>query len=79
MPANIRSGASAFPVRGTPGGYRDWWDGPDDHAELRARAEATERRQLKRAEILGAAWRAQIAAEAMIPPAGQTPAIRKAP
>jgi hypothetical protein len=29
-----------FPVRGVPGGWRDWWDDPDDSAEFRARAEA---------------------------------------
>jgi hypothetical protein len=27
-----------------PGGWRDLWDDPDDSAELRARAEAIERR-----------------------------------
>ncbi len=39
------------------------WDEPDDHAQLRAKAEATECRQLRLAERLGTAWRAQIAAE----------------
>jgi hypothetical protein len=36
---------------------------PDDHAQLRARAETAERRQLRRAESLGALWRSQIRAE----------------
>jgi hypothetical protein len=55
--------ALSFPVRGVPGGWRDCWDDPDDHAQLRARAETAERRQTRRAALLGAAWRAQIAAE----------------
>jgi hypothetical protein len=38
-------------------------DDLDDNAELRARAEAIERRQTRLAEVLGVAWRAQIAAE----------------
>jgi hypothetical protein len=50
-------------VLGVPGGWRDPWDEPDDHAELRARAEAIKRRQMQRAELLGVVWRAQIAAE----------------
>lgn len=52
-----------FPIRGIPGGHRDWWDDSDDHAELRARGEATEHRQMRLAEVLGVAWRAQIADE----------------
>jgi hypothetical protein len=39
------------------GGWRDPWDDPDDSAELRTQAEAAERRQLARAERLGAVWR----------------------
>jgi hypothetical protein len=53
MPKN--DPAPSFPVRGTPGGWRDCWDDPDDHAPLRLQAEATERRQLRRVEVLGAA------------------------
>ncbi len=37
--------ALAFPVCGVPGGYRDPWDTPDDHAELRVQAGAEERRR----------------------------------
>ena len=59
MPKN--DPAPSFPVRGVPGGWRDVWDDPDDSAELRARAEATERRQLARAERLGVAWRQELA------------------
>ena len=38
-------------------------DDPDDHAELRARAEDAERRLVVQAEVLGVAWRAQIEEE----------------
>jgi hypothetical protein len=31
---------TVFPTRGGAGGWRDCWDDPDDHAQLRARAEA---------------------------------------
>jgi hypothetical protein len=47
---------TVFPTRGVPGGWRDWWDEPDDHAELRAHAEAADRRQLVRADQLGRIW-----------------------
>src|SRR5215213_4666205 len=53
----------SVPVRGTPGGWRDSWDDPDDHAALRARAEAAECRQLRRAEVLGVEWQHEIRAE----------------
>jgi hypothetical protein len=60
MPANFRHERNEpFPTRGIPGG----WDELGDHAELRARAEAAECRQLRRAAVLGTAWRAQIAVE----------------
>ena len=45
----------SFPVRWLPSNCRDWWDAPVDHAEFRARYEATERRQTARAEMLRAA------------------------
>lgn len=32
-----------FPTRGTPGGWRDPWDDPDDAAVMRARAIEAER------------------------------------
>jgi hypothetical protein len=36
MSASSRPGDDVpFPVRGTPGGYRDIWDDPDDVAALR--------------------------------------------
>jgi hypothetical protein len=57
---------TTFPIRGVAGGWRDLWGDPDDHAELRVKAEATERRQLRRAAVLGAVWRAQIAAETLV-------------
>jgi hypothetical protein len=43
-----------FPVRGTPGGYRDIWDDPDDAAALRQQLEDAARRSLARAQALGA-------------------------
>jgi hypothetical protein len=49
-----------FPVRAVPGGWREWWDDPDDHAELRASAEATERRHPARAEYLGVVWHQEL-------------------
>ena len=48
---------------GVPGGWRDWWDDPDDSAQLRAKAEASERRQLRRAAVLGVVWQGEIAEE----------------
>jgi hypothetical protein len=51
------------PARGVPGGWRDPWDAVDGLAALRAQAEAAARRQDEAAVILGAAWRAEIAAE----------------
>jgi hypothetical protein len=59
MPAR-HAPTSPFPVRGVPGGWRDLWDEPNDHAELRAKAEATERRQDARAKRLGAVWQQEI-------------------
>jgi hypothetical protein len=60
-PRKLRSDADPpWPVRGVPCGWRDVWDGPDDHAELRARAEAVERRQTRLAETLGVAWRQEL-------------------
>ena len=53
----------SFPVCGVPGGWRDVWDDPDDHAQLLARAEAAERRQLARAEVLSVVWQREIRAE----------------
>jgi hypothetical protein len=52
-----------IPVRGVAGGWRDWWDDPDDSAELRDRGEAIERRQTRLAEVLGVAWRREIERE----------------
>jgi hypothetical protein len=61
MPKN--DPALSFPVRGTPGGWRDCWDDPDDSIELRARAETAERRYLVQAEVLGRRWQRALAAE----------------
>ncbi len=51
------------PKRGTPGGWRDWWDDPDDVAALRAQAEARERHRDANASREGKRWQAEIAAE----------------
>jgi hypothetical protein len=41
MATGTRGGVDIlFPVRGTPGGWRDVWDDPYDSAELRAQVEA---------------------------------------
>ena len=53
----------ALPVRGVQGGWRDMWDEPDDHEELRIRAGVIERLSLKRAKVLGRDWQREIAAE----------------
>jgi hypothetical protein len=53
--------ALSVPVRGVPGDWRDCWDDPDDHVELRASAEVAERRQTARAEGLGVVWRQELA------------------
>jgi hypothetical protein len=55
MPKN--DPALSFPVRGVAGGWRDCWDDPDDHAELRDRAEVIARCSLVRAQELGRLWR----------------------
>jgi hypothetical protein len=54
---------TVFPIRGIPGGWRDPWDEPDDHAELRAQAERAERRLGWEAECEGQRWRVQIECE----------------
>jgi hypothetical protein len=55
MPASVRAGGDgSFPVRGTPGGYRDIWDDPDDAAALRQQLEDAARRSLEQAKALGA-------------------------
>jgi hypothetical protein len=48
---------------GVAGGWREWWNDPDDHAELRARAEASKCRQTRRTEVLGVMWQGEIRAE----------------
>jgi hypothetical protein len=52
-----------FPIRGIPGDWKDCWDDPDDSAELRARAEAVERRHARHAAVLGVVWQGEIRAE----------------
>ena len=44
-------------------GWRDPWDGPDDSAALRAQAEAAERRQMARAEVVGQRWQGELLKE----------------
>ena len=51
---------TVFPTRGVAGGWRDPWD-DDESAELRAKAEASERYQLVTAERLGVVWRQELA------------------
>jgi hypothetical protein len=41
-----------FPVRGTPGGWKDAWDSPDDADKLRAQVEEAARQADARAEAL---------------------------
>jgi hypothetical protein len=54
MPASGRPGDDVpFPVRGTPGGYRDVWDDPNDAAAMRQQLEDAARRSLERAQALG--------------------------
>ena len=53
---------AAFPRRGVAGGWRDPW-GDDDTAAVRAAILAAERACLARSAALGAAWRAELAAE----------------
>ena len=60
MRANLSGGAVPFPLRGVLGGWRDPWDSPHDHAQLRANAEVIERRQLAQAERLGMVWRQEL-------------------
>ncbi len=43
-----------FPVRGTPGGYRDIWDDPDDAGATRERLENAAQRNEERAQALSA-------------------------
>ena len=45
---------------GVAGGWRDPWDDPDDHAQLRVHPEAIERQRTRRAEVLGAVWQGEI-------------------
>ncbi len=61
MPAN--DPPLEFPVCGVPGGWRDWWDEHDDHAERRAHAVAAEGRQMRLAAVLGVAWPGEIREE----------------
>ena len=46
-------------------GWRHVWDDLDDHAELRAQAEATERYPVVTAERLGVVWQREIARESI--------------
>lgn len=64
MPANVSGKIETpFPIRGVPGGWRDWWDDPDDSAQLRAQAEADERRQVATAVRIGQRWQREVARE----------------
>jgi hypothetical protein len=55
MPANVTlAPGSPFPVRGTPGGYRDLWDDPDEAADIRERLETAARLNEERARAISA-------------------------
>jgi hypothetical protein len=56
-----RSGGD--PPLGALGGWRDLWDDPDDHAELRAHAEATERCLEAAVARIGRRWQREIGRE----------------
>jgi len=45
----------ALPTRGTPGGWRDWWEDPDDHASLREQLAAFD----AQTDAVAAAWRTE--------------------
>jgi len=51
------------PIRGVPGGFRDWWDAPDEAATLRERAEDERRRLLVAARRECRQWRSELARE----------------
>ncbi len=59
MPANTPPGDTAFPVRGTPGGYRDPWDEPDEATIERGRIEEEQRRLIAHGLVLAAVLRAE--------------------
>jgi hypothetical protein len=64
MPAGVRpSDDVPFPVRGTPGGYRDVWDDADDAAAMREQLEDAARRSVERARTIGAQWRRPLPAD----------------
>ena len=46
-----------FPVRGTPGGYRDIWDDPDDAGATRERLENAAQLNEERAQAISAQMR----------------------
>jgi hypothetical protein len=62
MPATARDDVP-FPVRGTPGGYRDAWDDADDAAAMREQLEDAARRSLERAKALGQQLRQPLTAD----------------
>jgi hypothetical protein len=52
-----------FPTRGVAGGWRDWWDDPDDSTQLRTQAAAVEQRLEATAVRIGRRWQREIARE----------------
>jgi hypothetical protein len=63
MATGTRGGVDIlFPVRGTPGGWRDRWD-DDDIGEIRVRMDAADGRLAARAQELGRRWQRQIERE----------------
>jgi hypothetical protein len=64
MPAGVRPGDDVpFPVRGTPGGYRDVWDDPDDAVAMRQQLEDAARLSLERAQAIGKRLRQSLTAD----------------
>ncbi len=52
-----------FPTRGTPGGWRDWWDGPDEASIAREQIEASRRSLVALAKREGRRGREELAAQ----------------
>jgi hypothetical protein len=62
MPATARDDVP-FPVRGTPGGFRDAWDGADDAAQMREQLEDAARLSMERARAIGQRLRQPLPAD----------------
>jgi hypothetical protein len=67
-----------WPVRGTPGGYQDIWDDPDDAAQVRAQLDAAEQRSIGKALAIAALLKREHDQDAT-PRPGRPPATDEAP